>query len=84
MINTLLHTVIIYLFLKALNRPNNTNVYAQLCALLIKDKKFNTPLLDSNKTFLTLLIPKCRNLLYNYKTNTRVNVTMVNLIIIIL
>lgn len=58
--------------MQALNKHDCTEVYAQLCAMVVNNQKFNNQFVNSKNKFLTLLMPQYCNLLYNYKTNTEV------------
>eukprot|EP00102_Acyrthosiphon_pisum_P019166 XP_016656376.1 PREDICTED: eukaryotic translation initiation factor-like isoform X1 [Acyrthosiphon pisum] len=52
------------IFDRALKRQNYTHIYAQMCACMINDPKFNKLATDTEITFQKVLLKKCYDVFY--------------------
>ncbi|CAI6346005.1 unnamed protein product [Macrosiphum euphorbiae] len=60
----LLEEITDIIFDRALKRQNYTHVYAQMCACMINDSKFNKLATDTKTTFQKVLLKKCSDVFY--------------------
>ncbi|XP_016662923.1 eukaryotic translation initiation factor 4 gamma 1-like [Acyrthosiphon pisum] len=60
----LLEEITDIIFDRALKRQNYTHVYAQICACMINDSKFNKLATDTKTTFQKVLLEKCYDVFY--------------------